>query len=128
MNKSKTISITINKVISLLLALYLLNFSIDSKDLQPDYLPEDRAYNDIESFYEFFLEIILDIEDAVAENDEQDPDEGGSIQFSKFYHGAPISEPMLNKYLVLKDFELSSAYNFILSSSFIEIDSPPPRV
>jgi hypothetical protein len=109
------------------LAIYLLNFSIDGKDFYPDYLPEDLEYNDIESFYEFFLEVVLGIENAVAENDEQDPDNGGSIHFCKFYAESSFKGPTSNKYLLLLNADFSSVYSFVLSSNSIEIDSPPPR-
>lgn len=65
-----------SKLISLLLAVYLFNFSIDGRDAHPDYINEDLAHNDIESILEFALESVLGIENAIHEHDEQDTDHG----------------------------------------------------
>ncbi len=60
-----------------LLALLILNGSIETCNLAPqkwngeDYL-EDLSYNDIESFYEFFTECVLELEDFVPEQDDND--------------------------------------------------------
>lgn len=55
-----------------LMALHILNLSVDSPDPRPDYIPEDLSFNDMESIVEIVLEQMLDIEDAVPETDDDD--------------------------------------------------------
>lgn len=55
-----------------LMAAYLLNISVDVPDATQPHMPENLAFNDIESVAEFFLEEILCIENAVPEHDDPD--------------------------------------------------------
>jgi hypothetical protein len=120
-----SISVT-QRVISLLLAIYLLNFSIDTRDANPDHIAEDLSFNDIESMYEFFAEEILGIENAVAEHDENDPDDGGSFEFKKWYFlvGSLLSPGAQSQYRVLAR---GSEILQRISSKLTEIHSPPPQ-
>jgi hypothetical protein len=95
MKKRETI-FSLNRIIALLLALYILNFSIDSPDAHPDNIAEDLAFNDIESFYEFILEDILGLEDAVAERDEHDPCDGGAFELKKVFLYSILSKVQAN--------------------------------
>jgi len=74
----------------LFMAVHIFNFSVDTPDAQPDFVPEDLTYNDMESVVEIVLENLLGIQDAIAEHDENDADDGGCFQikkpFSFFYH------------------------------------------
>jgi len=70
---------------ALLFALHLLNFSIDSRDSHPDFVPEDFLYNDVESIVEFVAEIVLGIDDAIFEYDEADEELGGEGVFFNFF-------------------------------------------
>ncbi len=58
--------------ISLFMALYVLNFSVDAPDSQPDHQVEDLSINDMESIVEIVLEGWMDIENAIPEHDESD--------------------------------------------------------
>jgi hypothetical protein len=64
----------------LVMALNILNCSVDTPDAQPDNVPEDLSYNDMESIVEIVLEEMLGINNAIAECDE--PDEGNTNNFS----------------------------------------------
>jgi hypothetical protein len=115
------------RVFSLLLALYLLNFSIDSRDAKPDQIPEDLSFNDIESIYEFVLETVLGLENAVAEQDEHDQDDNGSLDFKKIYlNPYPTVSTLADlRTLRVTYFPVDSQRSLAL---FYEIDAPPPKV
>jgi hypothetical protein len=52
---------------------------VDTPDPQPENVPEDLTYNDMESVVEIVLEQVLDINNAIAEKDDTDTDgESGS--------------------------------------------------
>ncbi|MFD1551039.1 hypothetical protein DNU06_04440 [Putridiphycobacter roseus] len=54
------------------MALYLLNISVDTADLNPQSVPEDLSINDQESIVEIILEKILGYENAIEEYDDND--------------------------------------------------------
>jgi hypothetical protein len=109
------------------MALYLLNFSVDSRDAHPDSIAEDLSINDIESFYEFLAEGMFGVKNAVEEHDERDQDDGGSFEFKKFFFTPFVSRVQFK----------ASAYIYISHSPIDycepleirapEINSPPPR-
>jgi hypothetical protein len=116
----------IMKAISLLLAIYIFNFSIDSRDANPDSLQEDLSFNDVESFYEFLLEDALGFENAVEEHDERDQEDGGAVEYKQVYISA-IAFPIQDFLAVLKQVEFPDFPDDRLVTSFFEIDSPPPK-
>ena len=63
----------------LLFSFFIFNYSIDVPDAHNDLSAEDLSYNDIESVSEFFIEIVLGIEDFVPENNDDDSDERTSF-------------------------------------------------
>jgi hypothetical protein len=111
------------------MAFHILNCSVDTPDAQPDYIPEDLSYNDMESVLEVLLENVFDIQDAIAEHDEHDTDDGGSFeikkQFSFFYHKKfKINQIFDNGLTVI----VSNNYFEKFSSLFHpEIMPPPPK-
>ncbi|MFN5171364.1 MAG: hypothetical protein ACK5DD_17235 [Cyclobacteriaceae bacterium] len=117
----------VSRPLCLVLGVYLFNFSIDSRDSQPDSIAEDLAINDIESVYEFILEGLVGLDNAVAESEERDQDDGGAFDNKKFYPSVlqswisalwPVS-PVL-------DHACHAPGNPAVI--FIEVDGPPPRV
>jgi hypothetical protein len=74
-----------SRIICFLFAVHLFNFSIDPKDVQDDFVPEDLTINDIESITEFIAETVFGWENAFEEHDEPDPDDGGSLDFCKIF-------------------------------------------
>lgn len=50
------------------------NLSIDAPENEPEYYKEDLTFNEMESVVEIFLEVVLCMEDALPEN--QDNDDG----------------------------------------------------
>ncbi|MDX1905040.1 MAG: hypothetical protein SFU27_12860, partial [Thermonemataceae bacterium] len=65
------------------MGIHILNFSIDSPDSHSDDIPEDLSYNDIESFFEIFVENVLGYENAIEEHDEDDAETRSSTDISK---------------------------------------------
>ena len=63
---------TLQRLLALVLAIYLFNFSIDPGDVGPIYKAEDLSVNDIESVAELLTEEVLGIEDLMKEIDEAD--------------------------------------------------------
>lgn len=82
----------------LVMALHIFNCSVDTPDPQPDSVPEDLSYNDMESVVEIVLEQVLGINNAIVEHDENDTDEdsGGltiknGIDFSYYDNSLKLS-------------------------------------
>jgi hypothetical protein len=65
----------IYKLVWIVMALHILNFSIDAPDVKDTFIAEDLSYNEIESIAEWFAEDVLQIEDAFSEKDEIDQDD-----------------------------------------------------
>jgi len=71
------------RIFSFVMALHVFNLSIDTRDAHPDCVPEDLSINDQETVFEFIMESVLGYENAVAEHDEQDSEDGGTLDFNK---------------------------------------------
>jgi len=113
-----------------LMALHILNLSVDSPDPQPIHIPEDLGYNDMESIVEIFLELVLEIEDAIPESDDDDSTQGLLAQ-----SGFQLDCYQPNLGVALKSGELATAalhgqfsYDDPYSSQFHpEVVPPPPK-
>jgi hypothetical protein len=111
------------------MAVHIFNCSVDTPDAQPDYVPEDLSYNDMESVSEIVLEKVLEINNAVAEHEENDTDDGNGFDLKKeivFYYQRRVE----NKNLFYKGVHIidSIQYNEQYSSQFHpEIVPPPPK-
>ncbi len=115
----------------IVIALHILNFSIDAPDILNENISEDLSYNEIESFSELITESIFDIENAFAESDEQGDEESGFVKKIidiKFYQVAfedEINKPSLKN---IKNNSTSVNYSKpFLASIYISIFSPPPE-
>lgn len=116
---------TVFRLLGLLLALHVLNFSVDSPDLYPDCFAEDLSLNDMESIVEIVLEKVLKIDNAVPEHDE--PDDNGSI--SKTPHTFVLDAPLK---AVMEPAFTEYAYPIRWSESCVSqyshnITPPPPK-
>ncbi|MFZ5973600.1 MAG: hypothetical protein ACOYXA_18605 [Bacteroidota bacterium] len=115
----------LHRLLGLVLALYFLNFSFDSPDAEPDHIAENLSHNDIESFYEFVLEELLGMENAVEEHDEQDHEDNRSLEFSKYY---------FNPFIIHSQLRFASSARcswappvVFFTNSTLDVASPPPR-
>ncbi len=57
-----------------MLAMHVFNCSAHTPDLQPCNLPEDAEYNEMDSIVEVVLEMVLEIDDAVPESEDDNED------------------------------------------------------
>ena len=80
------------------MALHIFNCSVDTPDPQPESVPEDLSYNDMESVVEIVLEQIFNINNAIAEHEDNDTDDssGGlvikkGIDFSYYDNNIKVS-------------------------------------
>jgi nicotinamidase-related amidase len=114
----------------LLMALHILNCSIDTPDAQPDSIPENLSYNDIETISELVLEQILGFENAIAEHDEHDTDDAGSFQIAKIilYYQSPTNFSIKHTHYFSYSNLLPILYEAIFITQFHpEIVAPPPQ-
>ncbi|MAY82699.1 MAG: hypothetical protein CMP59_01060 [Flavobacteriales bacterium] len=112
-----------------LMAVYLLNISIDPADPNPENIPEDLSFNDQESIIEVVVEKFLGFEDAIKEYDDNDSDDNQNKKQFKvdiLTSNSGIDQSGLN------DPSLKVQYypnqEFRLVNGFFEVDSPPPKV
>lgn len=122
----------IYKIIWIVMALHILNFSIDSPDVQDDSIAEDISYNEIESISEWFTEDVLQIKDAFKESDEQgDEDNSGFIKKVvdlKFYKVCFEEETIPEILSDIKNNSTNVHYSQpICAVNYITIFSPPPE-
>lgn len=111
-----------------LLGLYFLNISVDTADLNPEFMPEDLSINDQESIIELVAEKVLGYEDAFQEYDDpasEDLNLKKGLKIESFIaQKANSSTAFFRSALKAK---LNACYRAPLSYAYLEIDSPPPR-
>jgi hypothetical protein len=117
------------RLIWLFMAIHIFNLSVDTRDAKPDYVPEDLSFNDLESVAEIVLEQLLNINNALAEHDESDTEDGGSIELKK---EILVSLKFRFDYIPFFKYNIRLLYsgNYIeqYSSQFHpEIVPPPPK-
>ena len=109
-----------------ILALYLLNISVDTIDEHPSHIPEDLSINDQESIVEIIVEKVLGYENAIAEHDDNDSNERSKKNTLKidlitkqfFQEDANLIQPRSKSLFLNPSFKLSLGYS--------KIDTPPP--
>lgn len=108
--------IFLQKSLIFLLVFLIFNYSVDIPDYYGDQVSENLLYNDIESITEFVLEIVVGIENAVPEHDEDDPDENSG--FTKkidipYFYRLPVKEKVVV-------FSIGNISNFSIPFFFVE--------
>lgn len=119
----------ISRVFCFLMALHIMNLSVDTKDAAPDYIAEDLSINDQESVVELVLEKVMGIENAIQEQDEPDQDDGGALDFKKVdLISQSVNKLFLERKLFFEYNKLKTNYlvPFHQSPSF-DVFSPPPE-
>lgn len=112
-----------------LLALYLLNISVDTADKNAEYIAEDLSLNDQESIVELIIEKVLGIEDAIKEYDDLDTEDHNkkkTVKIDSLFHNYSNHNDS-NKSLNDRRKEYPG-FNARLVTGFEEIDSPPPKI
>jgi hypothetical protein len=115
------------QVLSLVMALHFFNMSIDSPDRDPNSIPEDLSFNDIESITEFFAEVVLGWQDAFSEHDEADSEDGGSVDSYKYFFSGQLFATTLGPVTPGTQVKLPMRNAIQIDSVSREINSPPPR-
>jgi hypothetical protein len=123
--------LSILKIVWMVIALHILNFSFDAPDATNISIVEDLSFNEIESFTEWFAEDILNIEDAFSEADEQGDEESGFIKKIvdiKFYQVVFEDETITPSLINIKNNSTSVNYSKpFCATIYISIFSPPPE-
>lgn len=108
---------------------YFLNISVDSNDLNPQYIPEDLSINDQESIVEIIVEQVLGYEDAIKEYDDNDAEDHNNQSNFKI--------DIITQNSVDSNFYLSFTtskeqeflyYNACLVNGFQKLITPPPKL
>jgi len=112
------------------LALNILNLSVDTPDAQPSHISEDLSVNDMESIVEIVLEQICGINNAILEHDEPGDEENNGLNAKKvvdFSNHQSINklQSTIPKIHLVKNF---ISYQGKYSEQFHpEIVPPPPK-
>ncbi len=113
-----------------MLALFLLNISIDVADDMPSNITEDLSFNEQESITEYILEEMMGIEDAIPESEDNDPSQNTTIKkatgFDQFLVSSVITHketPPVYRKIIYRPQKV-----FFISGSYIKIITPPPEV
>ncbi len=107
---------------------YLLNISVDTADLNPNYLPEDLSINDQESIIELVIEQVLGFEDAIKEYDDNDLEDFFKKKISTANWLTTYNQKETTTYFLLFDLEPLFSYHLArLLAGFSTIVSPPPQ-
>lgn len=120
----------LSRIVWVFMALHILNCSIDSPDAQPDSVPENLSYNDIESVAELIIEQIMGFDNVIPEQDEHDTEEGGSISIAKilFYCQSISTFSLSRSEQFIPSVEQQIHYRDTYASQFHpEIVPPPPK-
>lgn len=117
----------ISRIFCILMAIHIFNLSVDTKDAAPDCIAEDLSINDQETVVEIVLEKVLGIDNAIAEQDEPDQEDGGSLDFKKINL---ISHHSHKLFFEPKIFHKKTEIKYVASfhqSPIFDVFSPPPE-
>lgn len=111
------------------MCLYLLNGSVDSPDMSPDYIPEDLSYNDQESILEIILEKVLGFDNMIAEYDERDTEQEANSNNNPVPDNPfiPVLFTVINHTLYGNDARRQTVLDKHFIKPYLEIHSPPPE-
>lgn len=121
---------TVFRFFWVLMTIHILNCSIDSPDPQPDNIPENLAYNDIESIAELVIEQWLGLGNFFAEHDEHDTEDGSHISLGKIlFYCQSLHSFILSSYTQSLASPLLPIYyqDMYASQYHPELVSPPPQ-
>lgn len=116
----------LGRFLSIGIALYILNVSIDSVDATTLHGKENLLINDIESFAELIIEEIISVEDFFKEFDDQDSE--SRIQtVHVLFIGIPTSALMLEPVTQCNQPPVYASYQDVQYLTSLTITSPPPE-
>jgi hypothetical protein len=119
------------RVLWMLMALHILNFSIDNPHTLSDNSRVDEDFEEVDSFVELVLEEVLQIDNAIPEHHSKTP-ESHKMMLKKatWFFGQQeeiVFEPVMqpNYKIIMPDtFYQASVYH----SPYLALFSPPPEV
>lgn len=130
--KKRRHSLLIYRVFCFLMALHVINVSIDTRDQHVIYSEtgeahEDLSINDMESFVEFVVEDLLGMSNAIPEHD--DPDEDSDLtKLLQEYCFSPVFRLLPPQPEVVTFERVSTPENVSKPVRlYQEITSPPPQ-
>ncbi len=111
---------------SLFMALYILNLSVDAPDAHIHAVKDNLNINDQESVIEIIVEKVLDFENAIPEYDDDDTESSLKKEKSNTFYLIPalvVQQHNRYHFVTVKKF-----YHYIenTAESCFEIPSPPP--
>lgn len=112
------------------MALYLLNCSVDTSDIRPDYVPEDLSFNDQENLIEIIIEKVLGFENAIPENEDVDSENNSIFKkiISVTFYVLPNFEVNTNDEIYESNSDNISYNEANVLKPYFEIHSPPPEI
>ncbi len=111
------------------MGLFLLNISVDTADLNPNYITEDLSINDQESIVEIIVEQVLGYEDTFKEyddNDSEDHNRKTNIKIELIAHHTV--DYTIKESLIETSKRKYPDYNTFLNNGFHKLNIPPPKV
>lgn len=114
------------RLASFLFALHIFNLSIDPRDKEPDFLPEDLSVNEIESIAELVMESVFGFSNTFAEHDEADGSEGTN-DFNKGFCVAPAYAVVSQSDHYTREVQYFVFDSLDFSLPVRDILAPPPK-
>lgn len=112
------------RILCCILALHLLNYSIDPQD--PEFVPEDISFNEIESIAELVAEV-FGLEAFFEDFDENDTDGADHADSFQFFCSPRSSVAITHPADFILDHKWSKAGDNRHVSPFLGIFVPPPK-
>jgi len=115
------------KIFSFFFSLHMLNISVDSPDVNPDWVSEDLSVNDMESISEIICEQILHIDNAFPEFDDHDNNDGGApiiTHLDLFFYNQPVIAIMPFTYT---HSHYAKQTKDLLGQFTSQVPTPPPK-
>ncbi|MFZ9687967.1 MAG: hypothetical protein ACO3AW_08355 [Chitinophagaceae bacterium] len=121
-------NIFVFKFFWIITCIQILNISVDPPDGHTDSIAENLTVNEMESIVEIFLEKVLNIDNAIVEQDEPDDEAGNSISKTSI----DLFLISFNSAQIKKELHYSNRNNIHFSDSFYdqftpENLTPPPQ-
>lgn len=120
-----------HRVLWMLMALHILNFSIDNPHTISDHSRVDEDFEEVDSFVELVVEEVLQIEDAIPEHHSKTPESHKMMLKKATWFFSQQEEVVFesvtypNYKIIMPDtFYRASAYH----SPYLALFSPPPEV
>lgn len=122
----------LTRVWCVVMAVHFFNLCADTPDLRPSNVPENLAYNDIESVVEMFLEQGLCLENAVPEYDDADEEQPENSRSGRTAAPFLLINPALpalpSALFTFSSKSLAPFEGALMPSATKDIPTPPPEM